>query len=277
MSPFSATYKELAQDFHNRGIPLHSPGFCDHPLFLSVERNNPHYLNHYAAFVAKQEYDASYLARAKVVIDEAASLLHKELLKNGRLGACVDISAILFRILEEKQIWSCCIKGSLTISFPRKTGINTKYFWSADHGNFVAGHAWLFAPPYTVVDISVRQQPYEHKEKAFIPQLILVAENKPTAVVVEDIVSPSMRLELLSRGVPPHLHLEAAAQFIPHIFCSIPAIDVAGLQGARLKYSPVAIHAPQEKLYNMTNMTFQGLTPWQLYQSKFAGKLDDKA
>ena len=98
--------------------------------------------------------------RAKAIIDNVVSRLHAELVGYERLCACVDISEILFQLLEQEKIWSCCIKGSLTITFPRKAGIDTTYFWSVDHGNFVAGHAWLSAPPYKVVDISVRQQPY---------------------------------------------------------------------------------------------------------------------
>lgn len=273
MNPFSTTYEDLAEDFRCRGISFDLPGFCDDPSFFEVERDNPHYLNHYAAFIAKRPYDPNYLARAKVIIDNAVSLLHAELVEHGRLGACVDISEILFRILEQEKIWSCCIKGSLTITFPRKAGISTRYFWSVDHGNFVAGHAWLRAPPYTVVDISVRQQPYQGNQAKYIPDRILTTNTRPVIVDVEDIVSPSARMELLAYGVPPHQHLREVAPLIPDIFDSFPAVAVSGLKGSSLKYSPVAIHVPEDKLPYMENMMFRGLTPWQLYHLQFAGKL----
>jgi len=273
MNPFSATYEELAEDFRCRGISFDLPGFCDDPSFFEVERGDPHYLNHYAAFVAKRPYEPNYLARAKVIIDNAVSLLHKELVEHGRLGACVEISEILFRILEQEKVWSCCIKGSLTITFPRKSGIGTRYFWSVDHGNFAACHAWLCAPPYAVVDISVKQQPYQGKLEKYIPDRILTTNTRPVIVDVEDIVSPTSRMELSAYGVPPHQHLSEVAPLIPDIFDSFPAIAVPGLQGASLKYSPVAIHAPEDKLPDMKNMIFRGQTPWQLYHSRFAGKL----
>ena len=79
MSVFSSTYEDLAEDFRCRGISVDSPGFCDSPSFFEVERGNPDYLNHYAAFVAKRPYDPSYLARAKVINDNAVSRLHAEL------------------------------------------------------------------------------------------------------------------------------------------------------------------------------------------------------
>jgi len=274
MNPFSATYEDLAEDFRCRGISFDLPGFCDDPSFFEVERGVPHYLNHYAAFIAKRPYDANYLARAKVIIDNAVSLLHAELIEHGRLGACVDMSEILFRILEQEKIWSCCIKGSLTITFPRKTGIDTSYFWSADHGNFVAGHAWLFAPPYTVVDISVKQQPYRGNEANYIPDRILTTDTRPVIVTDEDIISPPVRMDLSAYGVPLHQHLKEVAPLIPDIFEAFPAVSVPGLKGSSLKYSPVAIHAPEDKLPYLENMMFRGLTPWQLYHSQFAGNLD---
>jgi hypothetical protein len=273
MNPFSSTYEDLAKDFRCRGISFDLPGFCDDPSFFEMERDDPHYLNHYAAFVAKRPYAPNYLERAKVIIDNAVSLLHAELVEHRRLGACVGISEILFRILEQEKIWSCCIKGSLTITFPRNTGLGNIYFWSVDHGNFVAGHAWLYAPPYTVVDISVKQQPYRRKQAKYIPDRILTTSTRPVIVEVEDIVSPSARMELSANGVPPHQHLSEVAPLIPDIFDSFPAVAVSGLKGSSLKYSPVAIHAPEDKLPYLENMMFRGLTPWQLYHLQLADKL----
>jgi hypothetical protein len=155
------------------------------------------------------------VANARRVIDEAANFLHAALVAHSRLGACVDISGILFRTLEEEGIWSCGVKGSLTINFPRSSRIRTRYFWSADHGDFVAGHAWLFAPPYTVVDIAVRQQPYRSKEKRYIPERVLTTNDVPVPVDTDDIVSPSARAELMAHGVPPDRHLEVAARYEP--------------------------------------------------------------
>ena len=171
------------------------------------------------------------------------------------------------------KIWSCCIKGSLTITFPGKAGIDTRYFWSVDHGIFVAGQVWLYAPPYTVVDISVKQQPYRGNEANYIPDRILTTDTRPMIVTDEDIISPPVRMDLSAYGVPPHQNLKEVAPQIQDIFEAIPAVSVPGLKGLPLKYSRVAVHAPEDKLPYQENMLFQGLTPWQLYHSQFAGKL----
>jgi hypothetical protein len=81
MNPFSATYEDLTEDFRGRGISFESPGFCDDPSFFEVERDDPDYLNHYAAFVAKRPYDPNCLARAHVIIDNAVLRLHYELVR----------------------------------------------------------------------------------------------------------------------------------------------------------------------------------------------------
>ncbi len=274
VNPFKADHQQLLTRFSDLGISTEAPGFCDLPPFLAAEAEDPDYLNNYAAFISKKPYSAEYLAFAKRKIEKACDLLSVELIKHGRLGACVDISGILFRILEEEGIWSCCIKGSLTIGFPSGSGIGTKYFWSSDIGQFVAGHAWLFAPPFTVVDITARLQPYKGKERNYIPNKVLSTRTKHATVRTEDVVSPEARLMLQARGIPPQDHLGTAAHLIPDIFESLPPIEVNGFKGSKLKYVPVAIHAPQEKLRDINNMTFDGLSPWELYIEKFKGKLD---
>jgi hypothetical protein len=268
MSPFIQSLVDLQDEFHKSGVPTDAPGFCDHPAFLMQEQKNPELLNNYAAFVAKRHYTKEYLHHSTKVISRASRLLHQELVRHGRLGACVDISGILSRILDLEGIWNCAIKGSSTISFPLESGLEPRYFWSCDHGEFIAGHAWIFAPPFTVVDISIGQQPYDAVETSYIPDTVLSIDTQSVKVTVQDIVSPSARSEMRRAGVPPQLHLEFGAKNIPCIFQAITPIAVPGLNGASLKYSPVAVHASDGTFKEMRNMDFNGLTPWELYEQK---------
>jgi len=124
-----------------------------------------------------------------------------------------------------------------------------------------------------VVDISVKQQPYKKKELAYLPDTVLSMEKSPAPVEVGDIVSPSAQAEMFAHGIPPDQHLHVAACHIPEIFNSFPAVYVPGLLGAMLKYSPVAIQAPNGSFEEMRNMNFNGLTPWELYTTKLLDKL----
>lgn len=268
MGDFRLSFEDLSKVFSRYDIPSTDPGFCDHPAFLKLETRNPELLNLYAAFVAKKTYSADYLSWARGVITRSATALHAELVRNGRQGACVDVSGILSRILDREGVWNVGVKGSLTIQFPKESGLETQYFWSSDEGNFVAGHAWLLAPPFTVVDISVRQQPYKSAMKHYLPEMVLSEESRRVDVFVEDIVSPSVRQAMLRCGIPKEHHLTACARYVPGIFEAIPPVLVPAMDGTILKYSPVAIHAPDKPLEEMENMDFGGLTPWELYTRK---------
>jgi hypothetical protein len=265
MKPFLSTYGELLADFRFHKIPTSEQGFYDHPCFVGIEGSNPNYLNHYAAFVAKQPYTQEYLTRAQEVIEKVASLLHKELLSNSRLGACIDISQILSRILEKEGIWNCLIKGSLTISFPPETNILPLFCWSLSKKEISAGHAWIFAPPYTVVDISIKQQPYDKMENYYIPETILSLENKSVDVDISEIVEPEFFPEYSEEELWKHVPL------FPDIQKTFPAISIQTKTGTTFKYIPVAVSAPDASFEKMRNMDFNGLTPWELYSSKLKG------
>ena len=269
MNPFAATFEELSSDLRSHGVSIDIPGFCDSDAFLRVEQSlHPEYLNNYAAFVSRQNYDADYLAHAATTIQTVASVLHAELVDHGRLGACVDISGILGRMLEREGVWSCSIKGSLTITFPAASALETKYFWSIDKGEFSAAHAWVFAPPFTVIDITVKQQNFSSAEQHYLPETVFSRSTTPTDVEANDYISPIVRRAMSARGIPADHQLLHCLPHFPDIFNCFPAITQQGAKGSRLKYSPSAVHAPDGTFEEMSNMTFNGLTPDELYIEK---------
>ena len=199
------------------------------------------------------------MGRARNVVSKIAALLYQELLRHGRLGACVDISGILSRILDREGIWNCPIKGSLTIEFPLSSALETSYFWSVDLGDFVAGHAWVFAPPFTVVDIiAFKQQSYSPSRLPFFTDMVLSEDHQAVSVEAADIVSPSARAEPLMHGTSPERLLDVSAPQLKDMLRVFPAIAVDGLRSSRLKYSPVAIGLPDKPLEEMRNMEFDG-------------------
>jgi len=260
-------YDNLKTEFQSKGIPLDKPDFYDHPNFLQAEQIDPSYLLKFAKFVDAQPYSEEYLAKAEAIIRSVVKILSKELSNNGREGACVDIAGILARILERKGVWCACIKGSTTIEFPESSGEENTYYWSADHGNFTAGHAWVYAPPFSIIDISLKQQPYSGKKKKFIPEIILIKEADKATSEIEDIISPDVRHQMLSQGVPPHLMLELGASELRAVQSSFPA-QLVNINNTKLKYSPVAVHASIESLPDMRNMKFNGKTPFKMYKKK---------
>lgn len=267
-------YEELKSEFQSKGIPFDKTDFYDHPSFLKAEQRDPSYLIKFAKFVVSQPYSFEYLEKAEVIIQEVVKILNNELKKNGREGACVDIAGILARILERKGIWCACIKGSTTIEFPENSGEETTYYWSADKGNFIAGHAWVYAPPFSIVDISLKQQPYSGNKKKFIPEIILVKEAEQAISEIEDIISPEVRLQMLSQGVPHSSMLSLGASELKTVQSSFPA-QLVTIGDTKFKYSPVAIHASIESLPGMKNMKFDGLLPFDMYKKKIEKQVEN--
>lgn len=273
---FTEEFKKLDDDFRKKGIPTDKPGFCDHPKFIAVESIYPSFLNNYAAYVATQPYSEEYLQHARNAIMSATTILHRHLEINGRVGACVDISAILSRILDREEIWNCGIKGSLTITFPKKSKVKNTYFWSVDEGNFAAAHAWLYAPPFSIVDVAVNFQPYTGNERKYIPSIILSEEALPAKIEINDIVSPVGRTYLSRHGVPKERYLEVSVPELKDIIKVFPALNIKGISDTVLKYCPVATHASETPFEEMNNMEFSGKTPFELYEEFFKETLSTK-
>ena len=258
-------FNELEKEFHAKGIPTDKPDFYDHPNFIKEEQKDPSYLIKFAKFIAEKPYSDEYLEKAEIIISDVAKILSNQLLKNGRQGACVDISGILARILERKGIWCACIKGSCTIEFPKKSKEETTYYWSADQGEFTAGHAWVFAPPFSIVDITLKQQPYTGAKKSYIPEIIMVKDAAKATSTIEDIVSPEVRMIMKAQGVPKHLMLQYGASEMKLIQETFPA-QLIEFNETKFKFSPVAAHASIESLPGMKNMKFNGVYPYEMYQ-----------
>src|SRR4051794_22014840 len=109
------------------GVTRFVPGFMDDPAFLAAEAKDPQTLETYAAYIEEQTFDALYLAMARERIPRLTSYLYPLLVKQGRLGACVDASASLARILERDGIWCYCVSGALAIPPEPWTGVNPSF------------------------------------------------------------------------------------------------------------------------------------------------------
>ncbi|AQU81514.1 MULTISPECIES: hypothetical protein [unclassified Halomonas] len=269
-------FSELEKEFHKKGIPTEKPDFYDHPNFIKEEQRDPSYLIKFAKFVAEKPYSDEYLKKAEVIISDVAKILSEQLLDNGRQGACVDISGILARILERKGIWCACIKGSCTIEFPIKSNEETTYYWSADQGEFTAGHAWVFAPPFSIVDITLKQQPYTGNKKSYIPEIIMVKDAVKTTSTIEDIISPEVRMLMKAQGMPKHLMLQYGASEMKLIQEIFPA-QLVELNGTTFKFSPVAAHASIESLPGIKNMKFNGMYPYDMFKKYIKDKVPNIA
>jgi hypothetical protein len=262
---YTLPFDEQARMFKNLQVDYSVPGFYDDPNFMEAEKKRPDLLDNYASFVKQQEYSIEYNKKADHIIQTVSGILHKQLEHDGRLGACVDVSNALSKILEKEGIWNYVVKGSLTITFTKVTGLQKKYFWSAGHGEFSAGHAWVVAPPYTVIDLSIKQQPYPGKEGDHIPQFIISKTTVPDIAAPEDILQTDIlrniqraqsltAMQVLKKTMP---RFEQFTNFFKPLQITIGS--------THFKYSPVAIAAPDTTLTEFRSLCLLGKHPNEIY------------
>ena len=165
--------KQLTDLFHKHGIDCSKPGFCDDPNFLKLEQKDPRFLENYALYVQSKCYEADYLEKAERAIRICAEKLYDAISKDGRLGACVDASTMLSRMLDELGIWSYVTNSTVKTSFPKNTGIKPIWFWVPHQGSgMAAAHSVVVAPPFEIVDLTLKMQPYESGVAQHIPEIV---------------------------------------------------------------------------------------------------------
>ncbi len=266
MISYTDSFDNILSGFRKLGIPPDKPGFCDHPKFAQIEKEDPSFLNAYAKYVHALPLDSRYLEKARKEIPVITKALHAELVRSGRKGACVDASAILFRILERESFWCYLVKGSLTLEFSRESGIKRQYFWTIDEGNFVAAHAWVVAPPFKVIDFTIRLQQNADDENRYLPEIVLAEETVNASGTVDDVFAPETVQAFIRRGIKKKDFFRV---LLPHL---VPFMREFSAQqflqlGTQFKYIPTAIGAPDCALEAMIGMSgYCGKGGVELYQ-----------
>jgi hypothetical protein len=271
---YQKSLTDLEQEFKKNSIDFSSVGFYDNPSFLKIERTQPDFLANYANYVNKRAYSAEYIQKAQKEILFIAEILHGELVTDGRMGACVDVSIALSRILEKEGFWNYIVKGSLTIEFSNNLGIANKHFWSVDvlsEREIAAAHAWVVAPPYYVVDIAVSQQPYQGSEKEHIPKLICSLEFKPFEVVEIDLISPSASAIMTLEGIKGNKLIHIKNDY--HDFIKTFKPCLIELNDIKFKYTTIGISAPDEPIERVKTLNLNGKFPLEIYNDIIKPKL----
>ncbi len=263
----------LAQEFFKLEIPIESPGFYDHPRFLEQEKRQSDFLELYASYVQKRYYEPDYLKYSKDVITKSTQILHQELVQSGRLGACIDVSMVLSRILEREGVWNYLAKGALTIEFPPHSGIPKQFLWPIDKGKFQAAHAWLFAPPFLLVDIAIKLQPYKHNVSDYLPEMVFAEEANQSRASEEELFSPYTRRYYKAQGLSRAMLI---AKVIPrlHQFWSVFPPREIEFRDTRIKYTPTGISASDLPLEKITSLVLSGMTGIQIYNDIIKPRLE---
>lgn len=185
----SLTQKDFEQFFREADIDYSKPGFYDDRNFVEFEKSNPAFLEIYADYINSMSFPSDYLMDARKVALDITEFVYDRLNFDGLKGACLDVCGIISRILEREGIWNYVVKGGLTISFDKSTGITPTYCAPImTHDNpAVLGHAWVVAPPFRIIDVAFSHQPYTRGEEKYLEGFIAKEEVSKATLQVEDL------------------------------------------------------------------------------------------
>ena len=185
-------------------------------------------------------------------------------MKDGRLGACIDVGMMLSRILEQEGFWNYIVKGSLTITFPRGRKLPRQYYWSWDvvEKPFGAAHAWVVAPPFSIIDISIKQQ--RHKKTVghqLLPDMVVTEDVTTSAPDPADLFSPSFLN--INRILPANAIMIVDPRLTQFFQKFSPVTTI--INEVELKYTRVAVTAPDLPFPQMTGWAMNGRIGIEVY------------
>jgi len=269
----SAKAQRLERAFSNRDIDFRTQGFCDHPNFLRAEASDPRFLESYAEYVEVRPYTTDYLEDARCKITVAAEAVRLAVAKDGRLGACVDVASMLGRMLDRLGVWNYNAKTCLTIHYPDHMDVPDTYFYGVDTNQFTAPHAIIVAPPFCVVDVSAKYQPFRHpRQSTCIPERVLQEQFISARWNYSDIASPEVQALVQFRGGHIERYLRSEYGSMYEVAAKLPArmIEPASSDSAALKYVIVAVGGVIEPLEGVLATNQVAEPPWKFSKRTFS-------
>jgi len=194
-----ARFERLNKELTNLGVKTDQFGFCDQREFLAAESRNPALLETYAKWVMLRPRDAKYDAHVNRIVPKLAQLVATVLEEDELEGSCEMACSLLTKGLDRLGVWSVGMVGSSTFEVKGKNiwrGLHT-----VDHAGFPGarlGHTWVCAPPFIVVDASIKRQRWSGDAiYPYVPSIILDNYGQKTKPTPQDVISAEIRGEMM--------------------------------------------------------------------------------
>lgn len=263
-------------------IDTTSPGFYDDPKFVEAERSDPSLLEAYAEFVRGRAFGHEYAAAARVQVESVTSFLSDRLRRDGRKGACIDMSCTVSRFLERLGVWNYIVIGSVTIEFPSDSKLKPRHFWSIGSGPSAQGaraaHAWVCAPPYSIIDLTLAMQPYTSGEENYLPKCVTEEHAIKATAIFSDIVDPEARASVrrvLGRE-PTISDLERLSAGLPERVRTLGAFEIYH-NSTKVRYVACGVSAPDAPMELAENIRLSGKRMIELWQDFCAARAHNAA
>ncbi len=134
------------------------------------------------------------------------------------------------------------------------------------NNNAFTGHAWIYAPPFKIVDVSISLQPYSEEQQRYFDGYTLTEQwDEPRkAIGIRDLMENELVEDHVRRfrQMPTMNNVSANQRQFMREF---PARDFAK-GGLNFTYIPVKISAPDVPLEQMLHPTLSGRCPVQVFE-----------
>ncbi|MGN6517599.1 MAG: hypothetical protein ACTHLR_17365 [Rhizomicrobium sp.] len=253
--------KKLARFFVNKKIPTEKIAFYNHPNFRKAEEQNPNILEFYAAWVRARPQDEAYLAHVRKVVPKITNALYEQTHADPASGACIDASMALTKMFELEGVWCYAARGSLEIR--SKALSSATHFWYIDV-HPTAGHVWVVAPPFEIIDLTLQKQLYTGGEASILPKTVILEDADPITPAVEDYCSPEFLQSSFGRSVHPEHDPRVAAALNAGDF--FPSFEV-GHEATKIRYALGGITASEaDEISDIINRKWNGRSPAEIYK-----------
>jgi hypothetical protein len=126
----------------------------------------------------------------------------------------------------------------------------------------VAAHMWLRVPPFAVLDITLRGQPWDPERRPYFQPFVLSERSLPSTATVEQLVDMNaIEKFAFANGRPPTMR--EVARCIPHVFPFMerfPSFSVDSISLV-IDYAPTKFSASLEPLADMQPSSQWTLAP----------------
>lgn len=264
-------FSRLESKFRAIGCDVAQVAFCNDSAFLEAEARDPALLEDYAALVSARPIPAAEEERARRVVDRTARFLFERLAKNRKLGACIDASLVLSEFLNRQGVWNYVAKGATSVFFPAGTiPPNRLQPLTVPTNPAVAGHLWVVAPPFDVVDVTIFLQPYSGDALPHVPHgYVAVTDTSDDDPEPEDFLEAELVLEEIRLyGREPTLD-DIYDRLSPGLRSRVQRLGCRGVQvdGVRLRYVGCGVGGNADPLEEWRNLEVDGLWPIDLWRA----------
>lgn len=246
------------------GSDAWKPGFYDHPHFLAAEQKGEVRLADYARYVHAHTYSPAYLHHASATIERLGKGIHEALLQEQSVGRCIDACKVLSKMLEAEGVWNYVVGGAVGIYHRGEQPRKPIHFYQFDILPIDVGHAWVVAPPFGIVDVTLKLQPYQGLQRQHIPAYLFIRHTQPVRVAASDLCTPALLRGLRKRGYSDtYILTQGLSSYAEHAE-ALPAAAVAAGE-LNIRYIPCKMIAPVGSLAALQHITINGQTPTRLF------------